>query len=276
MQQESSKIVQNRYRNLSLTPLAVLVAALSIGMPERAECFPSLVSKSDTSSSTPAPRKVAAQAGDKAEAGAIETNKTKDAATKNPSGLKLAGSGSGGVGLTDLRDVGLCVMQIKQQAINIYLEATRKPVDLNSIAQLEDPNHISVHGLATDTKYLEARPEWLTFYIGTMEPIIHLFKEDVKDVEDGIEKVVVPKGTKDKFEKLFDQYEAAVNSLNEHLSNIYEEIHESDNNVKVAKEAIKMFELADNIEKGRQEAFHLLKESANTSETEELERKKNP
>lgn len=254
--------MQKRNRKINefhWTPLAILTA-FSLAVPQPAESFPSLVSKTENGSASSAPRTAVAQA---------------EKTSANQSGLKLPGSGSGGVGLTDLRDVGLCVMQIKQQAINIYLEATRKPVDINSVATLDDPTHISVHGLATDEKYLEARPEWLTFYIGTMEPIIHLFKEDVKDVEDGIEKVVVPKGTKDKFEKLFDQYETAVNSLNDHLSNIYEEIHESDNNIKVAKEAIKMFELADNIEKGRLEAFHLLKESANTKETEELERKKN-
>lgn len=258
------QIQNENLKRYSLTPLAVLML-ITVAAPQSADCFPSLASKSADGSTSPAPHKSASSGG--AEASGDKSPKNGD--------LKIFASGPGAMGLTDLRDVGLCVMQIKQQAINIYLEATRKPVDITCVATLDDPSHISVHGLATDAKYLEARPEWLTFYIGTMEPIIHLFKEDVKDVETGMEKVIVPKGTKDKFEKLFDDYETAVNSMNEHLSNIYEEIHESDNNVKVAKEAIKIFELADTIEKGRQEAFHLLKASADTKETEELDRKKN-
>jgi hypothetical protein len=264
----------NRITKLQASPLAVLTI-LALMWPQSADCFPSLASRSADGSTSPSPHRAQEKESGEKKAEKTTVDAADDKSAKNKSDLKLPGSGSGAMGLTDLRDVGLCVMQIKQQAINIYLEATRKPVDVTCAATLEDPSHISVHGLATDTKYLEARPEWLTFYIGTMEPIIHLFKEDVKDVETGIEKVIVPKGTKDKFEKLFDEYETAVNSLNEHLSNIYEEIHQTDNNVKIAKEAIKIFELADSIEKGRQEAFHLLKGSADTEETEELDRKRN-
>ena len=120
---------------------------------------------------------------------------------------------------------------------------------------------ISITGLDPNAKYLPTRPEWLTFYVGTMEPIIHLFKEDVKDAETGVQKIVVPKKVKDKFEKVFDAYENAVEQLNTHLTTIYNQIGEPDNNVKIAKEAVKIFEVAEEIEKDRQIAFHLLQKT---------------
>lgn len=171
--------------------------------------------------------------------------------------------------LADLRDVGLCVLQIKQQAKNIFLEATRKAVDFSSTAELEDPYDISPGQLKSDEKYLETRPEWLTFYVGTMEPIIHLFKEDVKDVQTGMEHILVPKGTRAEFEKLYADYESAVAQLNEHLSIIYDDIHQPKNNLVIAKEAMKMYELAERLEKQRMAAFKLFKE-AGTTETEEI------
>lgn len=178
------------------------------------------------------------------------------------------------ISLSDLRDVGLCVMQIKQQSINIYLEVTRKAIAPKSNAQMPDPMTISVTELEPGATYLPTRPEWLTFYVGTMEPIIHLFKEDVKDAETGVQKITVPKGTKERFEKLFDAYEAAVEQLNKHLSAIYDEIGQPDNNVKIAKEAVKIFEVADEIEKDRQQAFRLVQSAADTGEVEQITPKK--
>ncbi len=173
------------------------------------------------------------------------------------------------ISLSDLRDVGLCVMQIKQQAINIYLEVTRKEIPTTADAEIADPNSISATDLAGHHKYLATRPEWLVYYISTMEPIIHLFKEDVKDAETGVEKIIVPKGTKDLFAKMFDEYETAVAQLNEHVSNIYELIPSANNNDKIAREAVKIFEVADVIEKGRRDAFKLIQE-ASTKETEQV------
>lgn len=187
----------------------------------------------------------------------------------SPAILPTHSGSSDQISLSDLRDVGLCVMQIKQQAINIYLEVTRKPIIAKTNAEMPDPMTISVHGLEADAKYLPTRPEWLTFYVGTMEPIIHLFKEDIKDAESGVQKITVTKGTKDKFEKVFDAYETAVEQLNVHLTAIYNQIDEPGNNVKIAKEAIKIFELAEELEKDRQQAYVLI-QTAEGAEVEQF------
>lgn len=176
------------------------------------------------------------------------------------------------VTLSDLRDVGLCINQIKQQAINIYLDVTRKAVPASASAELEDVDEISNAGLSDSSKYLPTRPEWLVFYVGAMEPIIHLLQSDVKDVESGVAKLMVPKGSQEKFEKLFDDYEASVAQLNVHLTKIYEGIGEKNNNVKLAQEAVKMYEVADDLERSRVEAFQMIKSQSGT-ELEELPRK---
>ena len=67
------------------------------------------------------------------------------------------------VSLTDLRDMGLIIQQIQQQAINIYMEATRKPVKISAKPKIEDLKFINNASIDTKTKYLKPRPEWLTF-----------------------------------------------------------------------------------------------------------------
>jgi hypothetical protein len=203
----------------------------------------------------------------------IPTASHAESSTQPTANLSLPKSTAGEITLSDLRDVGLCVMQIKQQAINIYLEATRKPISQKANAHMTDPMSISITGLDPKAEYLATRPEWLTFYVSTMEPILHLFKEDVKDAESGVKKITVPKGTKDRFEKLFDQYETAVEQLNKHVSVIYDQIAVPNNNVRIAEEAVKIFELANEIEKDRQQVFRLV-QSAEGGEVEQVIPKK--
>jgi len=173
------------------------------------------------------------------------------------------------VTLGDLRDVGLAIMQIKQQAINIFLDVTRRDLTSTSSPGIAFVTRISSSDLHAGAKYLPTRPEWLTFYVGAMEPIIHLLKSDVKDVEDGVAKLIVPSGCREKFEKLYIDYRSDVAKLNEHLTKIYEGIGDKQNNLQLAQEAIHMFQIAEDMERKRVNAFQLMKTASN-AEVEEL------
>ncbi len=49
-----------------------------------------------------------------------------------------------------------------------------------------------------------------------MEPIIRLLGADVKDVQGGVAKLLVPKGNREKFESLYLEHENDVARLNEY------------------------------------------------------------
>lgn len=183
------------------------------------------------------------------------------------------------VTLTDLRDLGLIIMQIKQQAENIYMEATRKPVNISATPEIEDVKIITTEPMKARGKYLPTRPEWMTFYVGTMEPIIHLFQVNVGSSKDPNAKkkacIKVPRSTRAKFEKLLDTYDRGVEEMNRHLSTIYDNISEKDNNITIARAAVDLYKTAERIETARVSAFKLIKEAKDKTDLVKIERVKN-
>ncbi|MCA9804538.1 MAG: hypothetical protein KC777_21355 [Cyanobacteria bacterium HKST-UBA02] len=190
-------------------------------------------------------------------------------ARSEKSGLVLQVKENDKVTLSDLRDIGLCLEQIKQQAVNIYEEATRQKVPNSANAEIKDPSELNDSLPEPSSNYLPVRPEWVVFYVGTLEPIIHLFKQDVRATHnDG--KFYVPKGTGKRFLAIFKEYETLVDKLNEHLSNLFDENGRKDNNSTIAREATRMHRVAEDMEKIRVEAFNLVKNAGESPELEEV------
>lgn len=191
-------------------------------------------------------------------------------ARSEKSGLALQIKEKDQVTLSNLRDVGLCLEQIKQQAVNIYEEATRKKVPHSESAEIKDPSELQDSLPEPSSAYLPVRPEWVVFYVGTMEPIIHLFKQDVRATHnDG--KFFVPRGTGKRFHMIFKEYETLVAKLNEHLSNLFDENGRKDNNSAIAREATRIHRVAEAMEKVRVEAFNLVKNAGESPELEEVD-----
>lgn len=169
------------------------------------------------------------------------------------------------VSLTDLRDLGLIVQQIEQQSINIYMEATRKPVKISDQPKIEDLKFITNSEIDTNTKYLKPRPEWLTFYVGTMEPIIHLFTVNARMNDRDVDYLLVPKSIEQEFTILLDEYTKYVNQLNRDVTIIFDNISTENNNIPVAKAAVSLYKTAKNLEQARLSAFNLLKKAKDTN-----------
>lgn len=203
---------------------------------------------------------------------AAETNANRSEPPKlsqpAPTSIQYTSPGNA-ITLGDLRDIGLTIMQIKQQSINIFLEVTRKEVPKSARPDLVNVDKISMTDVKPDSSYLPTRPEWLVFYVGAMEPIIRLLGADVGDVRGGAAKILVPKGNREKFEALYEEHEKDVAKLNEHLTKIYDGIGEKSNNAELAREAVHMFEIAQDMDKTRIAAFHMI-QGANGAELEEL------
>ena len=205
--------------------------------------------------------------------GESKVNRTELPKMTQPSPSSISYSECEQITLGDLRDVGLTIMQIKQQAINIFLEVTRKEVPKSARPELVNVDKISLTDIKPNATYLPTRPEWLTFYVGAMEPVIRLLGADVTDVRGGVAKLLVPKGNREKFELLYEEHERDVGKLNQHLTKIFEGIGDQHNNVALAKEAVYMFEVAQAMERNRVEAFHMI-QGARDAELEELPMRK--
>ncbi len=180
-------------------------------------------------------------------------------------------SGEYVVTMGDIRDVGLCLKQIKQEAVFIFLEATRKELPVNSPGKIVEPKSLSMDGINFKDDYLPARREWLVFFIGSIEPIIRLMGNDVKDVQNGIYALSVPNISKEQFDKRWKEWTSTVTELNVALDKINDSLgSESGNNEVVASQAVVIFNGAKRLEDLRLLVHHLMqahhhRKSANQS-----------
>ncbi len=160
--------------------------------------------------------------------------------------------------LGDLRDAGLALERIRQQAINVYVEARRKPVSPKMAPQLADPRVIPMKEIGT---HLPPRREWLVFYMGTMEPIIHLLGKDVDDIRNGVHKLVVPERIKSDFNPQWEEWTSTVEDMNNHLSSLLDLIEEAGTKGDaIAKEAVAIYEDTKKLEHVRRQVYTSIQE----------------
>jgi len=163
--------------------------------------------------------------------------------------------------LNHLRDSWLSLEQIKQQAINIYLEATREDVKATDNTDLIYPKSISKKVLGQG-HYLPPRMEWLYFYVGTMEPIIRLFADTVSDTKTGVTRLVVPKASLESLAPLWKDWSSGIESLNEQVTAIYKlASEENPNNISLGRRAVSMYKIAEKLEKTRAKAVAIIRKT---------------
>lgn len=162
------------------------------------------------------------------------------------------------INLDGLRDVGFAINLVRQQALNIFLEATRKSVSFDSSPDTLSPSKISSKNIDRSAKYLQPRVEWLVYYVGTMEPIIHLLKDDLKLMRAKEQKLLIPAGTEKKLEPLFDVWTGDVKELDAHLSRISDLIGKPDENVEIAQQSVAMFDVTNSLDTARKRAFKII------------------
>jgi hypothetical protein len=155
--------------------------------------------------------------------------------------------------LTELRDFRLCLTQLKQQAVNLFGEATRTTT--TRIEEPSDENVCSINSTVLDeTKtYMPPRKEWLVFYMNTLEPIVQLLTADIEDVEEHGHHF--PKNTGDKIDPLWRSWVADVKQINRSLDKVQELIgQDSGSNIPLAKEALAIYSQTKDAEKQRYQA----------------------
>ncbi len=159
--------------------------------------------------------------------------------------------------LSDLRDTRLSVGQVKQQAVNLFLEATRVVIKPGSQALHVSPTSINATMLNEKANYMEPRKDWLIYYMNTLEPIIQLLTDDIHDVDTNSR--VVPANIEAKINPIWKTWKSDITSINRSLDEMQELIgQDSGTNIPLAKTALEIYQRASNIEKIRYRAFELL------------------
>lgn len=158
--------------------------------------------------------------------------------------------------LTDLRDSRLSVEQVKQQSVNLFMEATRTVVSVGDKPLLENPRVLTAGMVQPSKTYLPPRKDWLVFYVNTLEPIIHLLNEDMKETErNGLQ---MPEPLSKKITPLWKVWREDVLAIDKAMDDLQELIGpDKGTNIGIAKDALTIFERATHMEKIRYQAAQI-------------------
>ena len=88
--------------------------------------------------------------------------------------------------LDNLEDIGYTLQRVQQQAIDLYVEATRKRREAKVLSKSIIIPH---EKLQAEGYYQPLRKAWLVFFVGTMEPLVQLLVHDVHDIEEHLSEV---------------------------------------------------------------------------------------
>jgi len=118
--------------------------------------------------------------------------------------------------LEDLHDVGYILLLIKQQAVDIYAEAAR--LKTVSDATIQPLNAIPQQPRLEESAYKPLRKAWIVFFIGTMEPLVHLLDEGLKDINSGAVELKVPVAKKPELDRMTAKIGDSLAAINKHLN----------------------------------------------------------
>lgn len=164
--------------------------------------------------------------------------------------------------LNDLQDVGILLSFIQEQCINVYEEAARVPVSVNSGPEMKVITKIPIT-LNPQQTFLPARQEWLVFYVGTIEPVIRQFGKMVKDMETGAAQVVVPDALEKPLDKLFVDWSKDTEQLNHHLDELVPLFDEAPKHAEKIRElAVACYGDAERMEQVRRQIFQVIRKNA--------------
>ena len=175
--------------------------------------------------------------------------------------------------LADLRNSGIALNQIRQEAINIFLEATRTPCDKTTASKLIIPNSITEKDLELASKitcFQTPRPQWLVYYVGTLEPVISMLSQDVHDAKSGASKMLVPASTVDKMKPLWKEWRAGIEEINNQLTEISNLIDSTQPcNTALIKHSTAMYNLTERLEHTRRKAFIVIRDAIKHGDSSE-------
>ena len=175
----------------------------------------------------------------------------------------------------DINDLGYALQRIRQQAINIYIEATRKRGAAEVSAQLSNLNAVPDEIPAQSNDLRPFRRPWLVYFITTLEPLVHLLKEDVKSVENGSQKIDVSPSIRAAIDPMIKQWSQGVLKIDEKLGSCTQLVEDAGkNNISLAKLALEIDKEVSTLEQVRQKAFDVVEEMQKKEKAEQESKSK--
>ncbi|CAM6002438.1 unnamed protein product [Sphagnum balticum] len=159
----------------------------------------------------------------------------------------------------DVNDLGFTLQRIRQQAINIYVEALRKKDSPEVSADLPKLNEVPEQ-LPKDTyNLLPFRRPWLVYFITALEPLIHLLKEDEREIEQNVKSLDVSDDNKKQLEPLLLDWRKCVDQMDLQLSATSELIENAEkSNLELAKLASQLDQNVSKLEDLRDQCFRIV------------------
>ncbi len=166
-----------------------------------------------------------------------------------------------GLRVDDVNDLGYALQRVRQQAINIYVEAIRKRHSPEVSAELPSLTKVPAELPKDMSNLLPFRRPWLVYFVITLEPLIHLLKEDVKDIETGERKIDVSPDTRKALDPLIKEWSLGVRKIDEQLTCAMALVEDADkNNIELAKIASELDKEVSKLEDVRDKCFNIVSE----------------
>ncbi len=174
-----------------------------------------------------------AMAADKASiASSSQTSFTKAAEAKEDSA-----QASSNLALDNIQDVAYDLQRIRQQAINIYIESTRKKVNRYEL-DIVSLSAMPTTPLESQSAYLPLRKAWLVFFIGTMEPLVQILNEHLAHLDEKTIQCHMPQQCLSEWHGIVSDWASAIKQLNDQLDICAALVNDpGPGNVEVAKAA---------------------------------------
>jgi hypothetical protein len=124
--------------------------------------------------------------------------------------------------LNAMRDLGLNARQIKQQALSLYIEATRTDLLPVNGPDPNVPNAIPKSTSLDYSKCLPPRPEWVAYFLNTIEPLTQFIHGRLRAWESSKISVLVPKGTSTELKPVRKEIDTSLRKLESDLDSLHE------------------------------------------------------
>jgi hypothetical protein len=139
--------------------------------------------------------------------------------------------------MDDIQDVAYTLQRIRQLAVNIYIESTRKKVHHYELS-VTSFSVMPTTALEEQNAYLPLRKGWLAFFIATMEPLVQILNENLKDLDSRATQYAIPLQYRQQWQDHVVEWKKSVHKLDEQLNVCADMLDDpSPGNVQVAKAA---------------------------------------
>ena len=139
--------------------------------------------------------------------------------------------------MDDVQDIAYTLQRIRQQDINIYVEATRKKLHHYEL-NITSFSSLPATPLEDQSAYLPLRKGWLVFFVATMEPLVQILNENLKRLDDKATQYDIPLQYRPQWQEHANEWKKAVHKLDDQLNICAALLDDpSPGNVKVAQSA---------------------------------------